>query len=350
MDSLTKRRMSEDELDAVVREGFGAAAQMTAWAELPEGTYNAAYTVTLTDPDLELVLKVAPDPRVELLTYEVDLMRTEAEFYRSAGAVGVPVPEVVLSDFTRRLVETDYIFLARLPGTPLNTVGHEMSGGELAGIRRELAGITARLHTVTGAAFGYPLRRSRSWQPAWRGAFGAMIDDLLADAVRLRSELPASPAYISALVHAHDDVLDEVESPVLVHFDLWDGNVFVDNRPTGDWRITGLIDGERTFFGDPVAELVSLALYRDVDEVPELLAGYADASAQAPDWLSVASGASALTDSGRRRFLLYSAYLYLIMAVEGVTRGFVAPEHDASRARAVERLDVQLERLGRRHV
>jgi hypothetical protein len=57
---------------------------------LAEGTYNAVYLVTLAGPDAEVVLKVAPDPGLRLLTYEVDLMRTEVEFYRRAGAAGVP--------------------------------------------------------------------------------------------------------------------------------------------------------------------------------------------------------------------------------------------------------------------
>ncbi len=92
---------------------------MAAWSELLEGTFNTAYSVTLADPDLDLVLKVAPDPALKLLTHEVDLMRTEAHFYRRADAVGVPVPEAVFADFSRRVLETDYVFLARLPGTPL---------------------------------------------------------------------------------------------------------------------------------------------------------------------------------------------------------------------------------------
>ena len=71
-----------------------------------------------------------------------------------------------------------------------------------------------------------------------------MVDDLVSDAVRLGSELPARPEGIAALLQRHDDALDDVERPALVHFDLWDGNVFVDRAPGGRWRITGLIDGD----------------------------------------------------------------------------------------------------------
>jgi aminoglycoside phosphotransferase (APT) family kinase protein len=156
-----------------------------------------------------------------------------------------------------------------------------------------------------------------------------MVDDLLADARRLGSDLPASPDRIGALLHRHDDALDAVDRPALVHFDLWDGNAFVDRTPDGGWRVTGLIDGERAFFGDPVAELVSLALFRDLADAPEILAGYP----------------MKLTGEVRRRLTLYTAYLYLIMGIEGVTRGFDSPEYAKSRQRVLELLDAQLSRL-----
>ena len=349
MESLTKRRVSTDELAAMVRRGFGERAQVVARSELTEGSYNAVYLVNVAEPNTDVVLKVAPDPRLRLLTYEVDLMRTEVEFYRRALAASVPVPEVIFADFGRCLLETDYVFLSRIPGVPLNTVKKQMSKTELAALRAALAGITARLHALTGSGFGYPCRASRTWKSTWRGAFGLMVDDLLADAVRLKSELPAPPQRIAALIRRHDDVLDQVEQPAFVHFDLWDGNVFVTPRGDGRWRITGLIDGERAFFGDPVAELVSLALYRDVTDQPELLSGYAAGSVVAPAWLTAAEHAPIeLADGARRRLALYATYLYLIMSIEGVTRGFDGPDYDASRRSVLDVLEVWLGVIGRR--
>lgn len=341
MESLTKRRASADELVAMVRQAFGDRhADGATFQELPDGSYNAAYLVTLAGPvdgrdgkpgagACDFVLKVAPDPRLRLLAHEVDLMRTEVDFYRRAGQAAVPVPGVVHADFSRTLLETDYAFFTRVPGRPLQAVQEALTEPELARLRSQLAGITARLHTVTGPAYGYPLRASRSWQGSWRAAFGAMVDDILADARRLGSDLPAPPDRIGALMHRHDGALDAVRRPALVHFDLWDGNAFVEQRPDGTWRVTGLIDGERAFFGDPVAELVSLALFRDLADAPEILTGYP----------------IELTEDVRLRLTLYTAYLYLIMGVEGVTRGFDSPEYARFRQRVLELLDRQLARL-----
>lgn len=201
-----------------------------------------------------------------------------------------------------------------------------------APIRRELGRIAATLSTVTGPSYGYPLRGSRSWQPTWRGAFLAMVDDILDDGRRLGAELPAAPDRIGALVHRHSEVLEAVRRPVLVHFDLWDGNVFV--ASAGDaWWVEGIIDGERAFFGDPLAELVSLALLRDVDDEPEMLAGYAEVAPLD------------LTEDARLRIDLYTVYLYLIMVTEGATRGYDTPEHHAFRGHLLDLLDARLSRL-----
>ncbi|MFD0823141.1 phosphotransferase, partial [Micromonospora zhanjiangensis] len=143
------------------------------------------------------------------------------------------------------------------------------------------------------------------------------------------------PDRIGALLRRHADALDAVDRPALVHFDLWDGNVMVRLDGVGGARVTGLIDGERALYGDPVAELVSLTLFRDLADEPAILAGYA---AAAPTPIVPTPGV-------RRRLALYTCYLYLIMLVEGATRGWSGPPHDERNARVAALLDEQLSRL-----
>ncbi|WP_213456517.1 phosphotransferase family protein [Rhizomonospora bruguierae] len=329
--SSTKRRASAAELHALTARAFGPGGQLTSAVELTEGSYNAVYAVTVDDRPL--VLKISPPPGLKLLTHEVDLLRTEVEYYRRAGPAGTPVPEVVYADHDRSVIECDFMFMSRVDGVPLNGAG--LAGSVLADLRRRITTIACRAHRVTGTRFGYPQRGSRTWQTTWRGAFGAMIDDVLADAARLGSTLPAPPDRIAALLRRHADALDEVRRPALVHFDLWDGNVFVTPSASGGWEVAGLIDGERAFYGDPLAELVSLALLRDLPDAPEVLAGYTDAHGTEVD-LDGAEG---------RRITLYTSYLYLIMAIEGATRGWAGPEQEEREAGIRGLLDAQLARL-----
>ncbi|MGC9670274.1 phosphotransferase family protein [Planosporangium sp. 12N6] len=328
MDSITKRRLGEATIDELARRSLGAG--VTGVEELSGGTFNAVYGVTLAD-GRRSVLKVAPPPELELLTYEADLIHAEALFYRSAAGAGVPVPEVYAADLSRTLISSEYVFVEWLPGGRLADLAADLTPDTDAGIRRELGRIAARLHTVRGPAFGYLRRDGRTRSPRWRISFLAMVDDILADARRLGVDLGVPADRVAASVHRHAAVLDEVDRPVLVHFDLWDGNVLI--QP--DLGVAGLIDGERAFYGDPYAEFVSLALLRDVAELPDLIDGYAA-------W---AGHPVRLDGAVRTRLTLYTAYLYLLMLTEGPTRGYAGEGYDAFLADLRGRLDGLLSAL-----
>ncbi len=95
--------------------------------------------------------------------------------------------------------------------------------------------------------------------------------------------------------------------PVLVHFDLWAGNVLL--YLAGPPRISGLIDGERAMWADPVMDFVSAALFAEIRDDPDFIRGYELAGAKVP-----------LDPSARRRLLLYRVQLGLIMVVEPFPR------------------------------
>ena len=144
----------------------------------------------------------------------------------------------------------------------------------------------------------------------WRAAFLDMVNAVLADAETFAVTLPRPIADILQWFDDRAAALDEVTTPVLVHFDLWDGNILVESGPAGP-RIGALIDAERAFWGDPLAEFVSLALDGDIERDTAFLDGY-----------RAAGGAIAFDTAARQRLSLYRAYLYLIMWVETAPRGF----------------------------
>ncbi|MCC9306524.1 phosphotransferase [Kitasatospora sp. RB6PN24] len=120
------------------------------------------------------------------------------------------------------------------------------------------------------------------------------------------------PAELRTLVAEGGHAPDQVTEPRLVHFDLWPGNVFVhpgDERTAA--RITGLIDHERAFWGDPAAELVSLAFGGDAGPESDLVAG-----------CTAAGGTLNFGPAFRRRLTLYQLYLGLLLVVECGPRGY----------------------------
>jgi Ser/Thr protein kinase RdoA (MazF antagonist) len=148
----------------------------------------------------------------------------------------------------------------------------------------------------------------------WPVAFDRMMNALLDDATRFGTELPRPPDEIRGIVDAHHPALAEVERPVLVHFDLWDGNILVSDPGTGP-VISGIIDGERALHGDPVFEFPSLTVLSERAKDPffvideDFISGYCDVA-----------GPMVLTSALRARLALYRTYLYIVMLVEVTPR------------------------------
>jgi aminoglycoside phosphotransferase (APT) family kinase protein len=299
---------------------------------LSGGTYNALTRVTLRDGG-EVVVKVPPAVEVPGLAYEQDLLASEILYYTSAATVGadVPVPEVVSSSLDP---DRPFLVMSLRPGVPWSELREKLEDGEQRRLRRELGGLIARLHTVKGREFGYPGGRFGGPAASWRAAFGAMTAGVLADAERYGAWLPETPDRIRELLAAVGPALDAVTVPALVHYDLWEGNVLLDGPP-GERVVSGIIDGERMFWGDPLAEFVSPALLGDITQDPDFLAGYA-AAAGAP---------VVLDDAALLRLSAYRVYLYLIMVVESVPRGYDADHLVWVRDNPGRQLVVELERI-----
>ena len=248
-------------------------SQVTGVTPLAGGTFNEVSRVTLAD-GRRLILKVPPPPDAPVLAYERGILRTEAVFYELA-APNPRLPAVTHAGFGHGGAP-DFLLMTELPGQPWPAVTDRIGDRQ----RRRLRG----------------------------------------EADQYRVTLPLPTGVIRQRAARHEGVLDEVTTPVLVHFDLWDGNILVDLDGEAP-RIGGLIDAERAFWGDPLADFVSLALLGDVRQDEAFLAGYREAG-----------GPARLDASSRVRLALYRSYLYLIMLVEAAPRGY-----DASRRGWLER-------------
>ncbi|TRV77309.1 aminoglycoside phosphotransferase family protein [Streptomyces sp. 130] len=276
---------------------------------LTGGTYNAVSRVRLTD-GRDWVVKAPPPGAGDCLSYEHGLLVNEVTFYRAAA--GEPaVPLVVHAELGPAAPTGPYVVMSARPGRPWHELTGAMADGEEARLRTELGRVVGRLHGAPApGGFGYPSQALGPLAPTWRQAFTTMTDAVLADARTYTARLPREVAEIRDTLAAASYVLDDVTRPALVHFDLWQGNILVTGAP-GARRVGGVIDGERMFWGDPVADFVSLALLGDIEDDKDFLAGYGE---EAP------GGPVEFDRSLRLRLALYRAYLYLIMLVETVPR------------------------------
>jgi aminoglycoside phosphotransferase (APT) family kinase protein len=305
MHSLSKTVVSPDTAQAIIAAAFGSGSRVRAFEELKDGYFNAAYAITLAD-GLRCVLKVAPPDAVRVLRYERDILAAEVAVMRLVRQyTELPVPAILGYDTSRRLVESDFYLMAFIEGAPLNKVRKELSPDEQHAVDREIGRYLRQMNEIAGPAFGY---FSHPAPPgySWRETFVAMLDGVLADGqdgLRPGVALPLAYAALRERVAVAATILDDVTAPRLVHWDLWDGNIFVDPATK---RVNGIIDFERALWGDPLMEATF------VFAPPEGLAAFTEGYGQA----------LLDTPAQARRRILYNIYLYLIMIIECAYRQY----------------------------
>ncbi|MDF2927544.1 MAG: aminoglycoside phosphotransferase family protein [Paenibacillaceae bacterium] len=299
MESGTKMRLSSSQLDKLVRVSFGTGLKEAV--ELTDGWANTAYRIELADRR-KAVLKVAPPPATVMMRYEENMMQTEVDVLRRLEGI-VPVPRVYACDNSRILLSSEYFFMEYLDGTPYNVIKPSLPEQQRDMIEFQLGEYTRIINEVKGTHFG-PYGAPLSYGTNWMQVFMQMMQNLFADAQDLSVELPMKKEEVSALVANCADALNEVTEPCLVHWDLWDGNVFI-----RDGSIIGLIDFERALWGDPLLE----AYFRGRSHSPAHLRGY---------------GITELTAAQESRRRLYDLYLDLILLIECSFRRYDNPAHE----------------------
>ncbi|GAA4608463.1 aminoglycoside phosphotransferase (APT) family kinase protein [Actinoplanes octamycinicus] len=317
MESITKNRQSFGVLRAMAERAYGpgeAPAGEDAVSELAHGWFNVAYRIRLRS-GREVVLKIAPPPAVEVMTYERGAMATElAALELIRARTGVPVPEVHFADTSRELCDADYFFMEYIDADNLGMLRDVQTPAERTAFNEALGALNRELNGIRGDHFG-PL--TGPGDPTWRAAFLRMIGGVLDDGERRGVDLGHDYAKIREVIAGHADSLDEVTEPRFVEWDMWDNNVMV-----RDGRIVAIIDHERAFFGDPLIEAGFTG-----SEVP----AYGDSSAFIRGY-----GHGPATAAERTRRRLYCLYLVLIMTIETAYRNFPGTEnYDWAR----ERLD-----------
>jgi fructosamine-3-kinase len=175
----------------------------------------------------EAVVKTGPSPKLE------------AEMLRAIAKSGAPAPKVLAVSDTALVIEW-------LP-----------SGGRLQKAAASLGTVIARLHKTTGRRYGWPQdyafgavaipnHTAETWPAFWAER-------------RLLNNLPHIPADLGRRVEAlAGDLANRLPAkprPVLLHGDLWGGNVLAEGT-----RVTGLID-PACYCGHAEVDLAMLSLF-----------------------------------------------------------------------------------------
>ncbi|QSF47149.1 phosphotransferase family protein [Paenibacillus tianjinensis] len=303
MESFTKVKLDERQLEMLVHTAFAADLTIVSCTELTGGFYNTAYDLLLSD-GRSVILKVAPSEETQTLSYEKDIMRAEVEALRLVAAGGnVPVPAVYSFDESRSLIPCPYFFMEKVGGQPYSEVKDSYSAGQRAAVEAELGRYQRLINEITGPEFGLFKQDIVVASASWRDTFTAMMSTLLADARNLDADLPATEEEIRQELEHYLPALDEVTEPRLIHWDLWNGNLFVK-----DGVIVSIIDWERALWGDVLMEYY----FRHFENSQAFFQGYGQIFDSPNELL---------------RKKLYDFYLDLILVIECYSRQYKDDNH-----------------------
>lgn len=283
-------------LAEVVAGHLGVAPADLQLRRSTTGKFNTTYFIE-GGPE-PLVLRVAPtDDPSQMLFYEYRMMRQEPELHALLRArTDVPVPAILVADFSRERLDRDYLLMEQMLGVPLSeAAGLSVKAAE--DILREVGRSLRQVHAITGDRYGYAgAHRPMEPQSDWPSAFEIMWHRLLDDIERCRGYAPAEAATMRRLFDRYQTVFDRPLSAALLHMDVWGQNILVGP----DERLSGLIDWDRALWGDPEIEFAVLD-YCGISE-PSFWEGYGCQRDRSPE-----------AEIRRAFYLLYELQKYIVI-------------------------------------
>ena len=266
-------KLTHEQIRAICRRGLGSAIAIESLRELGGGTLNEAYLVELAG-GTRVILRAAPPPTADTYWDDVALMRRELQILPFFASIAALMPRVLMADFTHQLVERDYVLQTYVAGERWSDIEEQLTPAENAILWRQCGEIVRRIHDTAGDAFGhpYPLRQFTSWSEA-------LFDRLarIGESMAARQLEVSAFSTILAVARANASRFDEIRTPRLLHGDLWTYNLLVTRGSDGPW-ISGVLDADRAWWGDPPADWIMFlwAVRRDEPEWQERLSAFDD--------------------------------------------------------------------------
>ena len=286
---ITKNRQSDETITAMAKKAFPDKTVIRI-KELTEGMCNVTYHVVFQDGS-ESILKIAAADRRGNTSNEVNLMKAEVEAMRLvSGKCSFKVADIQYYDCSRTACSGDYFFMEKLRGENLASLKDKLPESVRKELNREIGRISRELTAITNAKFGF-LGDEKRYSTLF-DFVRTMLTNLLSDAQRKNVDPECDPQRLVAELDSERKYFDEVKSAALVHWDMWEGNIFVSGN-----HVSGIIDWERAMWGEPFMD----DRFRKHSRNDDFLKGF---------------GLDSFSESELRRIRWYDVILYLTMMIE----------------------------------
>jgi aminoglycoside phosphotransferase (APT) family kinase protein len=264
--------------------------------ELTEGMCNVTYNITFAD-GYECILKIAAKDRTGNTSNEINLMEAEVTAMKLVREhCSFKVADVLAYDCSKTICDGDYFFMEKLPGTNYSFIRDKMPEETKRNIAKEIGGISRQLCSITNPQFGF-LGDTKRYD-CLADFVRTMLTNLISDGQKKNVDWGCDVDRLLEEFEAEKHIFDEVKSATLVHWDMWEGNVFVEED-----HVSGIIDWERAMWGEPFMD----DRFRKHNRNNDFLEGF---------------GKQEFTETESKRLRWYDIILYLTMMVEVFYREF----------------------------
>lgn len=293
---ITKNIQTEEIIFQMAKKAF-PQKEMISCTELTEGMCNAAYLAQFSDGSRS-VLKIASDNREGFMSNEVNLMDAEVKAMRLVQEYNVvKVAEVQYYDTSKTVCNGNYFFMEALDGQSYFSMGNALTEEDKKLLNYEVGRIEKRISTVCGEKFGLLGDEEHRYDSLFDFIY-RLISNVLADAKKKNVMIGVDDEVILTRLKEYRTIFDAVKHPTLVHWDMWEGNIFIKDK-----QIVGIIDWERAMWGEAFMD----DRFRRHTRNEEFLKGY---------------GQTAFSREEMCRIYWYDVLLYLTMMTEATYREY----------------------------
>lgn len=292
---ITKNRQSDAVINEMIKKAFPDKTA-SAIKELTEGMCNVTYNITFTD-GYECILKIAAKDRTGNTSNEISLMEAEVTAMKLVrDHCSFKVADVLTYDCSKTICDGDYFFMEKLPGTNYSFIKDKMPEETKRILAKEIGGISRQLCSITNPQFGF-LGDTKRYD-SLADFVCTMLTNLISDGQKKNVDLGCDTDKLMEEFETEKHIFDEVQSATLVHWDMWEGNVFIE-----DDHVSGIIDWERAMWGEAFMD----DRFRKHNRNKDFLVGF---------------GKQNFTESELKRLRWYDIILYMTMMVEVFCREF----------------------------
>ena len=206
------------------------------------------------------------------------------------------VADVQYYDTSNTICDGNYFFMEKLEGDNFFLVRESMSEEVIATIDTEIGKISRELSKVHNSEFGFMGEEKR--YDSLFNFVKHMLENLISDAKSRDIDIFYDEQTFIEQLEKDKSAFEAIQNASLVHWDMWEGNVFVK-----DGHVSGIIDWERALWGEPFMD----DRFRMHNRGKHFLEGY---------------GQTSFSEDELKRLRWYDVILYLTMLIEVFYRKF----------------------------